>query len=55
MMPNIDGLEVVLALCDTYPDIPVIAISGGMSSRSMDFLPVELIHLLATIQEMLGD
>lgn len=68
MMPNTDGLEVVLSMRAKYPDIPVIAISGGMQSIPMDFLPmvkkygavkifykpVELDVLLEGIHEMLG-
>jgi len=40
MMPDVDGLEVVLAMREKHPGIPVIAISGGMSSLPMDFLPM---------------
>lgn len=40
MMPNTDGLEVVLSMREKHPDIPVIAISGGMAAVPMDFLPV---------------
>jgi len=40
MMPDVDGLEVVLALREKHPGTPVIAISGGMSSMPMDFLPM---------------
>ncbi len=68
MMPETDGLEVVLSMRENHPDIPVIAISGGMTIASMDFLPlvkkfgaikvfykpVELEDLLAGIHELLG-
>ena len=40
MMPETDGLEVVLAMRMTHPDTPVFAISGGMHSIPMDFLPM---------------
>ncbi|MBN2684630.1 MAG: response regulator [Pontiellaceae bacterium] len=40
MMPEKDGLEVVLELRKTCPDVPVIAISGGMRIAPMDFLPM---------------
>lgn len=69
MMPNADGLEVVLSMREKYADIPVIAISGGIALASMDFLPmvkkfgavkvfykpVELENLLEGIRELLGD
>ena len=68
MMPDTDGLEVVLSMRKKHPDIPVIAISGGMTLAPMDFLPlvkkfgavkvfykpVELEDLLAGVQELLG-
>lgn len=68
MMPEKDGLEVVLELRNRHPEIPVIAISGGMRIAPMDFLPmikkfgackvlykpVELDELLSAIQEQLG-
>jgi CheY-like chemotaxis protein len=40
MMPEKDGLEVVLELRKTCPNVPVIAISGGMRIAPMDFLPM---------------
>ena len=69
MMPNADGLEVALSMREKYPDIPVIAISGGAKSMSMDFLPlikkfgaynvfykpVELNDLLDGVRELIGD
>lgn len=68
MMPEADGLEVVLSMRGKHPDIPVIAISGGMHSAPLDFLPmvkkfgavkvfykpVELEKLLEGIRELLG-
>jgi len=68
MMPETDGLEVVLSMHKTHPGIPVIAISGGMNVAPMDFLPlvkkfgaakvyykpVELDDLLEGIEELLG-
>lgn len=68
MMPGTDGLEVVLSMREKHPDIPVIAISGGMTLAPMDFLPlvkkfgavkvfykpVELEDLLKGVQELLG-
>lgn len=69
MMPNTDGLEVALAMRKSHPDTPVIAISGGMTSVPMDFLPivkkfgackvlykpVVLADLLAAVEEVLGE
>ncbi len=40
MMPEKDGLELVLELKDKHSGIPVIAISGGMRMAPIDFLPV---------------
>ena len=40
MMPETDGLEVVMAIQGKEADIPVIAISGGMHAMPMDFLPM---------------
>jgi DNA-binding NtrC family response regulator len=69
MMPNTDGLEVVLSMRDKHPDIPVVAISGGMHAMPMDFLPlvrkfgackvfykpVELDDLLEGVRELIGE
>lgn len=69
MMPDTDGLEVVLSMRDKHPEIPVIAISGGITFSGMDFLPlvkkfgaikvlykpIELGDLLEKIHELLGD
>ena len=69
MMPNTDGLEVVLSMREKHADIPIIAISGGMHAMPMDFLPlvkkfgarkvfykpVELEDLLGGIQELIGE
>ena len=69
MMPEKDGLEVVLELRKLHPGLPVIAISGGMRMAPMDFLPmikkfgaryvfykpVELEELLGAIRESLGE
>ncbi|VGO14946.1 Response regulator MprA [Pontiella desulfatans] len=67
MMPETDGLEVVMAIRGKGTDIPVIAMSGGMHAMPMDFLPmakkfgackvlykpIELEDLLAAVQEAL--
>lgn len=68
MMPETDGLEVVMAIRGKEADIPVIAISGGMHAMPMDFLPmakkfgacdvlykpVELDDLLGAVEKALG-
>lgn len=68
MMPEADGLEVVLAMRKQKSTVPVIAISGGMRVMPMDFLPlvkkfgavkvfykpVILEQLLGAIRELLG-
>ena len=68
MMPEKDGLEVVLELRRILPDVPVIAISGGMRIAPMDFLPmikkfgarkvlykpIDLEDLLSAIEEELA-
>ena len=40
MMPEKDGLEVVLELRRNHVELPIIAISGGMRLATMDFLPM---------------
>jgi CheY-like chemotaxis protein len=69
MMPETDGLEVVMSVCGKEPPIPVIAISGGMNAMPMDFLPmakkfgahkvlykpVDLDDLLDAVVGMLGE
>ena len=69
LMPNTDGLEVVLTMRKNNPDTPVIAISGGMRAAAIDFLPmvkkfgackvfykpVVLADLLVAVQEMLAE
>jgi CheY-like chemotaxis protein len=69
MMPETDGLEVVMSIRGRDADIPIIAISGGMHAMPMDFLPmakkfgarkvlykpVELDDLLLAVEEVLGE
>jgi CheY-like chemotaxis protein len=69
MMPEMDGLEVILEIRKAHPGIPVIAISGGMKSGKMSFLthakkfgacrifekPVELAEILQAVRELLAD
>ena len=68
MMPETDGLEVVMAIRGKEADIPVIAISGGMHAMPMDFLPmakkfgaskvlykpIEMEDLLSAVEESLA-
>jgi CheY-like chemotaxis protein len=69
MMPEMDGLELVTHLRDSLPDLPVIAISGGMKTSPMNFLPlakrfgackvlekpVSMKDLLANVEELLAN
>jgi CheY-like chemotaxis protein len=68
MMPEMDGLEVIREVASNGNNLPVIAISGGMKSASLNFLPhakkfgahrifqkpVELTDLLAAVEELLA-
>jgi len=68
MMPEMDGLELLMTIRKQYPEIPAIAISGGMKIQPVSFLPqakklgakrvfvkpVELSTLLQAVQELLG-
>lgn len=38
-MPNRDGIEVILHLRASHPDVKIIAMSGGMSIADYNFLP----------------
>ncbi len=69
MMPEMDGLELLMKTQKQYPEIPVIAISGGMKMRPASFLPqakkfgarrvfikpVELSELFDAVQKLLGE
>lgn len=69
MMPETDGLEVVMAIRGKGGDLPVIAMSGGMHAMPMDFLPmakkfgakkvlykpIELEDLLTAVNEVLPE
>ncbi|MES2572490.1 MAG: response regulator [Verrucomicrobiota bacterium] len=39
-MPEKNGLEILMELKRTFPEIPVIAISGGAKLRIGNFLPI---------------
>ena len=38
LMPNKEGLETIMGLRRKYPQLPIIAISGGGFSGSLDYL-----------------
>jgi CheY-like chemotaxis protein len=38
IMPNTDGIEVIVKLTDSHPALPIIAISGGGSASSDTYL-----------------
>lgn len=40
LMPDKDGLETIRDVRSDFPDLPIIAISGGMRNASMSFLPL---------------
>ncbi|MFA7257004.1 MAG: response regulator [Kiritimatiellales bacterium] len=68
MMPEMDGLELLMEIKKHHPEIPVIAISGGMKIQPVNFLPqakkfgarhifskpIALSELLAAVQELLN-
>lgn len=68
MMPEMDGLEILMEINKLKLNIPVITISGGMKTRPASFLPqakrfgasrvfskpVNLPELLTAIQELLA-
>lgn len=67
MMPEMDGLEILLAIRKSSSDVPVIAISGGMRNLPINFLkqaklfgahyifekPVPLSVLLGAVEDLL--
>lgn len=69
MMPEMDGLELLMKIRKHHPGIPVIAISGGMKTQPASFLPqakkfgaqhvfikpVGLSDLLEAVQKLLGE
>lgn len=69
MMPEMDGLELLMEIKKHHQEIPVIAISGGMKIRPISFLPqakkfgarrvfqkpIALTELLQAVQELLSE
>jgi len=68
MMPEMDGLELLMHIKKQNLDIPVIAISGGMKTQPANFLPqakklgahrvfikpIKLAELFDAVNELLG-
>ena len=51
-MPEKEGIEIILELKNGYPDIPVIAISGGGLNSSESYLKVaELLGATSVFEE----
>ncbi len=69
MMPEMDGLEIIREVRIHFPELPVIAISGGMRTEPVNFLshaekfgacrilekPVALSELRLAIRTVLGE
>jgi len=69
MMPEMDGREMIYAISNLHPDLPIIAISGGIKRTPMYLLthaknsgacrifnkPVELTEMLNAVQELLQE
>lgn len=67
-MPGIDGIDTILSLRASQPDIRIIAMSGGITKGDKNFLPLaskigacrtlakpfERLSLLAAIEEEIG-
>ena len=68
LMPEMDGIELLMALRKTKPDLKLIAMSGGGASKHFDVLraaqklgscpvlrkPFQLDELRTTVQSLLG-
>ena len=69
LMPEKDGLETIIDLCGEFPDVKIIAVSGGGVTGRLDLLPAaehlgavrtfkkpfKMRELLAAIEEILGE
>lgn len=40
IMPEKEGVETIIELKQDFPDLPIIAISGGGRTRNLDFLEI---------------
>lgn len=68
LMPDMDGIETIHELRKEFPGLPIVAMSGGPSSRRMDYLPVarelgaaaclkkpfDLLEFIATVRDLAG-
>jgi CheY-like chemotaxis protein len=52
-MPETDGLEIIYQFRHEYPDVKIIAVSGGGSRGQVELLTVAKKDLLAAVQELL--
>ena len=66
-MPGEDGIGTIMEICDNYPDVKIIAMSGGGNVEDVDFLqlafflgahrvlqkPFDTAVFLSTVQELL--
>jgi DNA-binding NtrC family response regulator len=67
-MPEEDGIGTIMKICDNFPDVKIIAISGGGNVIDVDFLnlasclgaqkvfqkPFDTDNFLLTVEEMLN-
>jgi len=61
IMPNKEGIETILEIRRKWPDLPIIAISGGGRTSNMDFLEAakkfganETLHKPFTVDEIVA-
>ncbi|MDX1775097.1 MAG: response regulator [Desulfobulbales bacterium] len=68
-MPGEDGLGTIMEICRNYPDIKIIAMTGGGSVKDVDFLklasnlgaekvfqkPVDMAVFMATVKDVLQE
>ena len=38
IMPDVDGIEVIMTMRKRFPDLRIVAMSGGGRTRNIDFL-----------------
>lgn len=52
IMPDVEGIEVLMTVCEQHPSIAVVAMSGGGSIGNVDFLDVaRKLGAAATLQK----